>query len=150
MSEILKKISADVVTAMKAGDKFRTSVLRMAKSELNKAALDKGVELDEAAAIVVLQREVKRREEAAQAYRDAGREDRAAGETQEGEILRTYLPAQMDEDEIREIVAEVVKETGASSPRDFGKVMTPVMVKVAGRADGKLVKQIVDKTLASL
>lgn len=148
MAEVQKKISEDLVVSMKAGDKFRTGVLRMIKSELNKAVLDKG-ELDDAGAVVVLNRELKRREEAATAYKDAGRSDLAESELREGEIIKTYLPAQLSAEDIEKIVAEVVKETGASSPRDIGKVMKPIMAKVAGRADGKLIKQIVDKALAS-
>jgi uncharacterized protein len=149
-SEIVKKIFADLVVAMKGGEKLRTSVLRMTKSELNKAALDKGVELDDAAAIAVLNRELKRREEAAEAFGAAGRQESAENEKKEAEILKSYLPTQLTAEEVEKIVADVVRETGATSPRDMGKVMKPIMAKVAGRADGKLVKQIVDKTLASL
>jgi uncharacterized protein len=146
---MLKRISGDIISSMKAGDKLRTTVLRMTKSELNKASIDKGVELDEAGAIAVIQREVKRREEAALAFGNAGRVDLADRETSEGEILKSYLPAQLSEAEVTAIVREVVADVGAASPRDIGKVMKPVMAKVAGRADGKVVKQIVDQVLAS-
>ncbi|MCZ7587132.1 MAG: GatB/YqeY domain-containing protein [Deltaproteobacteria bacterium] len=150
MSTIPERVSKDVVTAMKAGEKLRVSVLRSAKSEFNKAVLDSGKDLDEQAVIAILRREIKRREEAAEAYQGAGRTDLSDQETQEAAILSEYLPKQLGAGEIETIVREVIAETGAAGPRDFGKVMKPVMTKVAGRADGRAVKEVVDKVLASL
>ena len=103
-----------------------------------------GNEVDE---VAVLQRERKRRVEAADAYRDAGRDDLAESETREADLIAGYLPEQMSDDDLRAIVGDVVAESGATSPRDMGKVMSQVMPKVQGRADGKRVSALVKELL---
>ncbi|MEA2481885.1 MAG: uncharacterized protein QOJ07_3807, partial [Thermoleophilaceae bacterium] len=105
-----------------------------------------GSEADE---VAVLQRERKRRIEAADAYRDAGRDDLAAGEAREADLISAYLPAQLGDDELRAIVGDVVAESGATSPRDMGKVMSQVMPRVQGRADGKRVSALVKELLTA-
>lgn len=127
---------------MRAGDKERVSALRLIVSELQKAA--KEGDADE---IAVLQRERKRRVEAAEAYREAAREDLAEAEAKEAAIIETYLPEQLSDEELRAIVGDVVAESGASSPQEMGKVMSQVMPKVQGRADGKRVSAMVKELL---
>ena len=143
---VLEQIQQDVNAALKAGDRERTGALRLIVSELQKAAKEaREQELDEMA---VLQRERKRRLESAEAYREAGREDLAGAEEREAAVIDEYLPEQMPDDELRKIVQDVVAESGASSPKDMGKVMSAVMPQVKGRADGKRVSAIVKETLS--
>jgi uncharacterized protein YqeY len=143
---VLSKIQADVNAALKAGDRERTGALRLIVSELQKAAKEaREQELDE---VAVLQRERKRRLESAEAYREAGREDLAGAEEREAAVIDEYLPEQMPDEELRKIVQDVVAESGASSPKDMGKVMSAVMPQVKARADGKRVSAIVKETLS--
>jgi len=143
---VLERIQQDATVALKAGDRERTGALRMLASELQKAAKEaREQQVDE---IAVLQRERKRRMESAEAYRDAGRDDLAAGEEREAAVIDEYLPEQMPEDELRKIVRDVVAESGATSQRDMGKVMSAVMPQVKGRADGKRVSAVVREVLA--
>ena len=139
---VLEQVRSDTTAAMKAGEKERVTALRMILSELQKA--EKEGRDDE---IAVLQRERKRRIESAEAYREAAREDLAAGEEREAAIIETYLPQQLSEEELRAIVGDVVAETGASSPKEMGQVMSQVMPKVQGRADGKRVSAVVKELL---
>jgi uncharacterized protein len=141
---VLEKVQSDVKDAMKAGERERVHALRLIVSELQKAAKDDGG--DE---IQVLQRERKRRLEAAEAYRDGGRADAAAAEEREAEIIASYLPAQLSDEELDAIVGDAVAESGASSPGEMGKVMGLVMPQVQGRADGKRVSAAVREKLAS-
>ena len=97
--------------------------------------------------VAVLQRERKRRVEAAEAYREAGRDDLAGSEEREAQIIEEYMPKQLSDEELRAIVGDVVAETGASSPREMGQVMSQVMPKVQGRADGKRVSAMVKELL---
>jgi uncharacterized protein YqeY len=139
---ILDTIRADLQGAMRAGEKERVGALRLVMSELQKAAKE-GSD-DE---LAVLRRERKRRLEAAGAYRDAGREDLAGGEEAEAEIIAGYLPAELSDEELREIVERAVRDSGASSPRDMGIAMKQAMAAVEGRADGKRVSGLVREVL---
>jgi uncharacterized protein YqeY len=143
---LLERVQSDITLAMKSGERERVGRLRLVSSELQKAHKDaaSGTQADE---VAVLQRERKRRVEAATAYRDAGREDLAAGEEAEAELIEAYLPAQLSDDELHAIVGDVVAETGASSPKEMGRVMSMVMPRVMGRADGKRVSAVVQKKL---
>jgi uncharacterized protein YqeY len=145
---LLERVQSDITTAMKAGERERVSRLRLVSSELQKAHKDaaSGSQADE---VAVLQRERKRRVEAATAYRDAGREDLAASEEAEADLIDAYLPAQMSDDELHAIVGDVVAETGAASPQEMGKIMSMVMPKVQGRADGKRVSAVVKEKLTA-
>ena len=134
----------DVTVAMKAGDRERVHALRLIVSELQKAAKDESAE-----EVEVLQREHKRRLEAAEAYRDGGRAESAASEEREAEIIQSYMPEQISDDELQAIVGDAVAESGASSPKEMGKVMSLVMPKVKGRADGKRVSAIVQEKLSA-
>jgi uncharacterized protein YqeY len=139
---VLEQVQHDVTAAMKARDRGRVHALRLIASELQKAAKDGGA--DE---VEVLQRERKRRLEAAEAYRDGGRPELAEGEELEAEIIGSYMPEQASDEEIEAIVGDAVAESGASSPQEMGKVMALVMPKVKGRADGKRVSAIVKEKL---
>jgi uncharacterized protein YqeY len=141
------RIKADTVVAMKAGDKRRTQALRLFTAALKKERIDAGTTPDEATEIVVLKRERKRRLEAAALYDNAGRDDLAAKERYEEEIVAGYLPEELADDELTAIVEQTIAETGAATPKDMGRVMGAVMKKVAGRADGTLVNRLVRSRL---
>ena len=140
---IEERIKADTVVALKAGDKQRTQALRLFTAALKKERIDAGATPDEAGEIVVLKRERKRRLEAAELYDKAGRDDLAAKERYEEEIVAGYLPEEFADDALAAIVDQTIAEMGAATPKDMGKVMGAVMKKVAGRADGTLVNRLV-------
>ncbi len=127
---------------MKAGERERVHALRLIVNELQKAAKDAGDD-----DVAVLQRERKRRLEAADAYRDGGRTDLAEAEEREAEIIASYMPEQLGDEELHAIVGDAVAESGASSPQEMGKVMALVMPKVKGRADGRRVSAAVKEKL---
>jgi uncharacterized protein len=141
--QIADQIRADVTTALKAGERNRVSALRLVLSELQKAAKDG--DPDE---LAVLRRERKRRREAEQAYRDAGREDLASGEAFEAAAIEGYLPAELSDEELDALVRAGIAETGAESPRDMGKVIKHVMGAAGGRADGRTVSTKVKEALS--
>jgi uncharacterized protein len=143
---VVEQVQEDARTALKAGERERAGALRLIASELQRAAKDGGADVDE---VEVLQRERKRRLESAEAYRDGGRDDLAVTEESEAELIAGYLPEQLGDDELAEIVAGAVAESGASSPRDMGNVMKLVMPKVRGRADGKRVSAAVKEKLTA-
>jgi uncharacterized protein len=129
---------------MKAGERERVSALRLVADALQKDAKEGGD--DE---VAVLRRERKRRLEAADAYREGGNNDRAAAEQAEAELISGYLPAELSDEQLAELVAAAIDETGAASPEDVGKVMGAVMPRVESRADGKRVSAAVRERLAS-
>jgi uncharacterized protein len=139
---VADRIKQDMQNALRAGDKTRVSALRLVLSELQKSAKD-GSQDD----LAVLRRERKRRLEAAQAYGDAGREDLQQGELAEAQIIGEYLPAQLSADELAEIVAQAVRDSGAESINDMGRAMKQAMAAVDGRADGKVVSDLVRASL---
>jgi uncharacterized protein len=139
---LLEQVQDDVKTALKAGDRERVHALRLIADALQKAEKDNGGDPAE-----VLQRERKRRLEAADAYRDGGRADAAAAEEREAEVIASYMPKQLSDEELQEIVGNAVAESGASSPQEMGKVMSVVMPQVKGRADGKRVSAAVKEML---
>jgi len=141
---LLAQIQDDVKDAMKAGEKERVHALRLIVNELQKAAKENGAE-----ELEVLQRERKRRFEAAEAYRDGGRADRAEAEEREAQIIGSYMPEEISDDELNAIVGDAVAESGATSPKEMGQVMALVMPKMKGRADGKRVSAVVKEKLAS-
>jgi uncharacterized protein len=139
---VIERIKADVKDAMRAGEKQRVGALRLVLSELQKAAKESSD--DE---LTVLRRERKRRLEAAKAYRDGGREDLAVGEEAEGELIGAYLPAELSEQELKTLVEQAVRDSGAESAKDMGMAMKHAMAKVDGRADGKRVSDLVRASL---
>jgi uncharacterized protein YqeY len=142
MTTILERVQADTRMAMKAGDRDRVGALRMIASALQQEAKEgKGDEL------ATLRRERKRRLEAANAFREGGGDERAAAEEAEAELIRDYLPSELSDEELADLVDAAVTEAGASDPGDVGKVMGIVMPKVGGRADGKRVSTTVRERL---
>jgi uncharacterized protein YqeY len=144
---VLDQVKADVTTALKAGDRERAGALRLITNELQKA--HKEASDGEADEVAVLQRERKRRLEAAEAYRDGGRDDLADGEQREAELIEGYMPQQLSDDELHAIVGDVVAEAGATEPKEMGRVMSMVMPRVQGRADGKRVSAVVREKLTA-
>jgi uncharacterized protein len=141
---ILEQVQADTREAMKAGERDKVAALRMIVNALQQEA--KAGEKDEVGA---LRRERKRRLEAAEAYREGGSTDRAESEEREARLIEGYLPAEMSDDQLGELVDEVIAEAGAEGPEDMGKVMGAVMPKVNGRADGKRVSEAVRERLGA-
>jgi uncharacterized protein len=139
-----EQLRSDVAQAMKGGDRERVGALRLVLSELQKAAKEGND--DE---VGVLRRERKRRLDAAEQFRDGGREELAAREEAEAELIAGYLPAELSDEELDALVHEAVTETGATSPKEMGAVMKAVMAKVAGRADGKRVSARVREALVA-
>jgi len=137
-------VKTDLTAAMKAGEKDRVATLRLVLSELQKAAKEGND--DE---VAVLRRERKRRLESAAAFRAGGRPELAEGEEAEAAMIEAYLPAELSDDDLRALIDEAVAETGASSPKDMGKVMRATMGRVAGRADGRRVSGLVQEALRS-
>jgi uncharacterized protein len=142
--QVAEQIRSDVTAAMKAGDRERVTALRLVLSELQKDAKEGAG--DEQA---VLRRERKRRRESEQAYREAGRDDLATAEAYEAETIEAYLPAELSDEELDSLVSAAVADTGASSPRDMGRVMKQVMAAAGGRADGKRVSSKVKEALGT-
>jgi uncharacterized protein len=145
---ITEQIKADLGAATKAHDRPRVGALRLLIDALQKEAKQSRGELDEQAEIAVLKRERKRRAEAAEAYRKGGRASAAAAEDVEAELIDAYLPAQISDEELRQLIVDAVAETGAQSPKEMGRVMSAVMSKAAGRADGRRVSELVKERLA--
>ena len=145
---LTEQLQSDMLAAMRDGDTLRRDTLRMVIAAAQNAAKDKRAPLTDEEALAVVTREVKKRRESIDAYAKAGRPDLAAAEQSEIDVLTPYLPEQLGEDEIRALATEAVAATGASSPRDLGRVMAQLMPTVKGRADGKLVNAIVNEELA--
>ena len=141
---ILERVQADTRDAMKAGERDRVATLRMIASSLQQD--DK---LGDGDQVAVLQRERKKRMEAADAYADAGRAEQAAAERAEAELIEAYLPEQIPDEELAELIDAAIAGTGAESQKDMGKVIGAVMGQVEGRADGKRVSTAVRERLGS-
>ena len=145
---LVGRIEGEVKDAMLARDGVRRDALRLILNSLRSAEKDLQRPLSEDEELQVLQRERKRRSEAAEAFRSGGREEQAEQEEVELEILQEFMPAPMSEDELERIVDDAIAETGATSLRDMGRVMADVMPQIAGRADGSAVGQLVREKLA--
>ncbi len=141
---VLEQVQDDVKTAMKARDRERAGALRMIVDVLQKDA-----KLGDGDEVAVLQRERKKRVEAAEAYEGAGRADQAASERFEAELIEGYLPQQLSDEELGELVEAAIAETGASEQRQMGEVMSALMPRVGGRADGKRVSAAVRQKLGA-
>lgn len=148
MAELFKKLQEEMKAAMKSGDKDRLSTIRMLISEIKKVQIDSKKELSDEEIISILQKYVKQRKEAYQQYSQAGREDLANKELKEIEVVQEFLPQPLSEEEISKIVEETIKEVGATSVKDMGKVVKAVMEKVKGRAEGSVVSKIVKEKLS--
>lgn len=137
------RIKEDAIAALKAGDRRRREALTQLVAALKKARIDSRKEPAEADELVVLKRERKRRAEALELYEQAGRADLADQERYEADVLASYMPEELSPDDLEAMVAEAIAATGAASPKEMGKVMAQLMPRVAGRADGKALSQLV-------
>jgi uncharacterized protein YqeY len=150
VSLLKQKITQDLLTAMKAGDTLKRDVLRMLDAMIKNTEIEKlkkAEGLTDSEVQEVISRAVKQRKDAAAQYTAGNRPELAEKENKEIEILLAYLPKQLSEDEVRQIVAEIIAKVGATSKADIGKIMGPVMGKLKGLADGNLVKKIVEEKL---
>ena len=134
---LAERISQDMKAAMKERDRGRVGALRMLNAALKNGEIEAGRPLTEEEEQVVLRRQLKQREESAEAFRKAGREERAASESAEAEIVREYLPEPLSAEELEQIVDEALRETGATGIRDMGAVMGRAMALAEGRAEGR-------------
>ena len=149
MPTVKERLQEDWKTALKAKDKFKANVISTAKSAILLVEKTDGITADDALAIEILAKEVKQRREAMLEFEKGNRQDLVDQSKAEIEILLNYLPQQLSEGEIRQIIEESAIEAGASSIKDMGKVMSIVRPKTLGRADGKLVSQIVKEYLTN-
>jgi len=142
-----ERLNDDMKQAMKDREKFKLSAIRMIRSSIKNQEIDLKRPLDDNEVLDILSREIKQRKDSLQEFEKAGRDDLAKDIAAEIEIISVYLPVQLTEEEIKEIVQQTIQETGASSKAEMGKVMTALMPKVKGRADGKLVNTLVQQFL---
>jgi len=142
------RIESEMVAAMKAKERMRVDTLRFVRAALDNKRIEKRGPLTDEDVIGVLSNQAKQRRDSIDQFTAGGREELAAKEAAELAIIEEYLPAQMEEAELRRVVAEAITESGAASPKEMGKVMAVLMPKVKGRADGKLVNQLVRELLA--
>ena len=149
MSELKSKLQSDLNEAIKSRNTVVAETVRMVLSAITneEVAGKEKKELSDAEVITVLTREAKKRREAAEAFEQGGRADRAAAERAEGEVIASYLPEQLSEDEIKKLITETIASVGASGPADMGKVMGTLKSKVAGKADGAMVSSLVKAAL---
>lgn len=152
MSALISRIQADLVSAMKNREETKLSVLRMLKSSIQLAQVEKGKdsELVDDEVIVLLRRLIKQRVEAAEMYKSGGAADRAWSELEEAKFLEAYLPEQLSDEALNAIVSEAVQAVGATGMKDMGKVMGKAVAAVKGQADGNRVKTVVQQHLSLL
>ena len=143
-----KLLMEDMKQAMKNKEKDRLSVIRMVRSSLQNEAIKLGRELTEEDELTVLTREVKQRKDSLLEFDKAGREDLVNNVESEIKVLEAYLPTQLTDKELEQIVQETISEVGATSKKDFGKVMSAIMPKVKGKADGSVVNKLVQQHLS--
>ncbi|MBM7097112.1 GatB/YqeY domain-containing protein [Bacillus sp. H-16] len=146
--DLQKQLNEDMKQAMKNKEKQRLVVIRSVKSALQNEQIKQGKELTEDEALTVLGREMKQRKESLQEFEKANRDDLVAKIKAEMEVLETYLPEQLSDEELQKIVDETIVQVGASSKSDMGKVMGAIMPKVKGKADGNQVNRLVVKSLS--
>lgn len=144
----LERLTEDMKTAMKSGEKDRLATIRLLRGAIKDAEINKRKTLSEEEEIAVLSNAAKKRRESIAAYQQAGRLDLVAKEQAELVVIQSYLPEQLSQDELQHLVEAAMEESGAQSLKDMGKVMALVMTKVKGRADGKLINEIVRSKLS--
>lgn len=142
-----ERLANDLKEAMKTKDSLRKNVITLIRSDIKQIEVDKRIELQEQEIMEVISRQLKQRKDALEEFEKGGREDLIEETKKEIQYLLEYLPEQLSEEEVRNIVIDTISETGANSMKDMGKVMAAVIPKVKGRADGKLVNQIVRQQL---
>ena len=141
------RIVTELTSAMKAREELRTSVLRGLKSDLKYKEIELGKDLTDDDCLAVLQSAAKKRKDSIDAFKKGGRSDRAETEAAELLIIKEFLPAELSDDELDNLITEVIDELAASTPQDFGKVMKATVAKAGGRADGKRIAAIVNVRL---
>jgi uncharacterized protein YqeY len=142
------KIQAELTEALKARDAARTSTLRLLLTALTNERIARGEEVDEAGFLKIVQKAIKQRKEAAELYEKGGRDELAAKESSEAELLSAYLPAQVDEAEIRAAIEELVAAEGLEGPQAIGRVMKEMVARFAGQADGGTISRIARDVLS--
>ena len=147
--ELKAQLAEDLKSALRSGDKLRTSVIRLLSAVIKNREVEKRGPLTEAEAIQAVSASCKQRQEAIEQYRRGGRQDLVDKETAELAILHSYLPAALNVEELQTLVREAIRESQAASTRDMGKVMALLMPKVTGRADGKIVSTLVREMLST-
>ena len=149
MSKDLKSlIKTQVTISMKDGDKFRTTVLRMILAEIQKIEIEEKSDLDELQITSILEKMIKQRNDAISQFEQAKRQELADKEKKEIEIIKEFLPEQMSDDEVSELVSKIISEVGAQDMKDMGKVMGSLKPLIAGKADAGAVSQLVKKALS--
>ena len=149
MSDLKQRLQSDLKDAMKQKDTFKRDVIRFVMSAIKQIEVDERKELSDADIEAILVKQIKQRNDSIQQFREGGREDLVEKNEKELEILRSYLPEPMSEDEVREIIKEIVKETGAQGMKDMGKVMGAAKSKIGSRAEGRVINQIAKELLNS-
>lgn len=144
----MKQIDKDLIEALKAGEKKKVTVLRGLKSDLKYCRIDKGEDLVDEDVVAVLSSCAKKVRDSIEQFRNGGRDDLVAKEEFDLNIIQVYLPEQLSEEKLREIVREAIEETGADSPQKIGLVMKVVIPKVKGQADGKMINKLAMEILA--
>lgn len=147
MATIKERISEDMKAAMKSGDKEKLNAVRMLHAAVRKREIDDRVELDDAGVLKIISNLVKQRQDSIEQFKAGNRPDLVEKETNELKLLQGYMPAQMTEAELVPIIEAAIKEAGATTKKEMGNVMKVLMPKVAGKADGKLVNQLVQARL---
>jgi uncharacterized protein YqeY len=146
--DLKAQLTEDLKSALRSGDKLRTSVIRLLTALIKNREVEKRGPLTDAEALQAVSASCKQRQEAIEQYRQGGRQDLVDKETAELAILQSYLPAALSPDELQTLVQEAIRNSQASSPREMGKVMALLMPKVTGRADGKVVSTLVREMLS--
>lgn len=145
---IKERLKTDLITAMKAKEQTKVETIRFVNAAIKRVEVDTRKDLDDAAVIGILMNLAKQRRDSIDQFRKGGREDLATKEEAELQLLQVYLPKQMSSDELGAVVAQVIKETGATSMKEMGAVIKAVMAKVAGQAEGSAVSDLVKKKLS--
>ena len=149
-SSLKRRINQDAKEALKSKDTLTLNVLRMLKSEIRYKEIERGSELSDDDVISVLSSAIKKRKDSIQQFEKGGRDDLASKEKEELAVVTKYMPEQVSEEELSQIISQAISEVGATGASDLGKVMKLVMPKVRGRADGKKVNQMVSSQLQSI
>lgn len=147
MAALTEKIRADLTAAMKAQEKERLSVIRMLQSAIKNEQINTGHELSDDEALAVIRKAVKQRQDSIEQYTSAGRAELAEKERSEMELLKTYMPPELSDDELEAGLREIISATGAQSKKDLGKVMKEATARFRGRADGRKVQEMVGRLL---
>ncbi|EEA84300.1 MULTISPECIES: GatB/YqeY domain-containing protein [Peptacetobacter] len=142
-----QKLQEDLKTSMKNKDTLRKSVITLIRSSIKQVEVDKRIELNDDDIIDIISKQLKQRNDSLEQFLDAGREDLVEETRSEIEVLKEYLPQQLSEEELNEIVKQTISEVGATSMKDMGKIMSVIKPKTKGRADGKLINKLVKENL---